>query len=117
MTKYYISVITLFFLFSCGVNKVQTDKNLKTSNKQMEKNKPKLLILTGPQGSGNHLFAKIFSSHESVRGWDMEHDEWEGHHVERFSLYWRHPKIFCRSYCKIQVRVKGKVGYSRVRKF
>ena len=60
----------------------------------MEKNKPKLLILTGPQGSGNHLFAKIFSSHESVRGWDMEHDEWEGHHNERFSLYWRHPEIF-----------------------
>ena len=27
---------------------------------------------------------------------------------------WRQPKIFCRSYCKIQVRVKGKVGYSRV---
>ena len=56
--------------------------------------KPKLLILTGPQGSGNHLFAKIFSSHESVRGWDMEHNEWEGHHNERFSLYWRHPEIF-----------------------
>ena len=55
--------------------------------------KPKLLILTGPQGSGNHVFAKIFSSHESVRGWAMKHNEWQGHHVERFSLYWRHHEI------------------------
>ena len=58
-----------------------------------QKVKPKLLILTGPQGSGNHVFAKIFSSHESVRGWAMKHNEWQGHHVERFSLYWRHPEI------------------------
>jgi len=24
----------------------------------------KLLIITGPQGSGNHLFSRIFSMHE-----------------------------------------------------
>lgn len=29
----------------------------------------KLLILTGPQGSGNHLMAKIFSTHPEVAGW------------------------------------------------
>ena len=55
----------------------------------MEKNKPKLLILTGPQGSGNHLFAKIFSSHKSVYGWKMKHNEWKGHHEEPFSIHWR----------------------------
>ena len=59
----------------------------------MEKSKPKLLILTGPQGSGNHLFAKIFSSHKSVYGWKMKHNEWKGHHEEPFSLYWRKPEL------------------------
>ena len=59
----------------------------------MEKNKPKLLILTGPQGSGNHLFAKIFSSHKSVSGWKMKHNEWKGHHEEPFSIHWRIPDL------------------------
>ena len=58
-----------------------------------QKVKPKLLILTGPQGSGNHLFAKIFSSHKSVYGWKMKHNEWKGHHEEPFSLYWRKPEL------------------------
>jgi len=59
----------------------------------MEKNKPKLLILTGPQGSGNHLFAKIFSSHKSVYGWKMKHNEWKGHHEEPFSIHWKIPYL------------------------
>ena len=25
---------------------------------------PRLLIVTGPQGSGNHLFSKIFALHD-----------------------------------------------------
>ena len=58
--------------------------------------KPKLLILTGPQGSGNHLFAKIFSSHKSVCGWNMKHDEWQGHHDEPFNVYWRRPELLKR---------------------
>jgi hypothetical protein len=66
--------------------------------------KPKLLILTGPQGSGNHLFAKIFSSHESVRGWDMEHNEWQGHHNEPFSLYWERPEL-------LKLAIKNKKYY------
>jgi len=59
----------------------------------MEKSKPKLLILTGPQGSGNHLFAKIFSSYKSVYGWKMKHNEWQGHHDEPFSIHWRNPSL------------------------
>ena len=59
----------------------------------MEKSKPKLLILTGPQGSGNHLFAKIFSSHKSVYGWKMKHNEWQGHHEEPFGIHWRIPYL------------------------
>jgi hypothetical protein len=54
--------------------------------------KPKLLIITGPQGSGNHLFSKILSVHPDVYGWQMK-SYWEGHHEEPFSNYWRHPEL------------------------
>lgn len=53
---------------------------------------PKLLIVTGPQGSGNHAWAKIFSKHKSVFGWDMK-QYWEGHHREPFSKYWHCPEL------------------------
>ena len=52
--------------------------------------KSKLLIVTGPQGSGNHLFAKLFNLHPDVYGWDME-KYWVGHHTEPFSEYWTDP--------------------------
>ena len=49
----------------------------------------KLLIITGPQGSGNHLFSKIFSSHPAVYGWkDLLDTYWLGHHTEPFAKYW-----------------------------
>lgn len=54
--------------------------------------KPKLLIITGPQGSGNHLFSKILSAHPNVYGWKMK-SYWEGHHEEPFSNYWQHPQL------------------------
>ena len=53
---------------------------------------PKLLIITGPHGSGNHLFSKILSVHPDVYGWKMK-SYWEGHHEEPFSNYWRHPTL------------------------
>lgn len=52
--------------------------------------KPTLLIVTGPQGSGNHLFSKILSKHPDVYGWNMK-SYWEGHHEEPFNYYWMHP--------------------------
>ena len=37
-----------------------------------------LAVLTGPQGSGNHLWSKIFSLHEDVFGWKSLLDNyWE----------------------------------------
>ncbi len=54
----------------------------------MEKNK--LIILTGPQGSGNHLWAKILSHHPHVNGWKMK-EYWEGHHLEPFNNWWDDP--------------------------
>jgi len=50
----------------------------------------KLLIITGPQGSGNHLFSKIFAMHPVVEGWVMN-DYWEGHHMEPFARWWDDP--------------------------
>jgi|TARA_A100000164_G_C21799947_1_gene720153 hypothetical protein len=62
----------------------------------MEENKvtkPKLLIVTGPQGSGNHLFAKLFTMHPSVEGWPMLREEWQGHHEEPFAPAWEKPAL------------------------
>ena len=55
--------------------------------------KNKLLILTGPQGSGNHLFAKLFSMSPAVEGWPMAKDEWQGHHKEPFADCWEDPSL------------------------
>ena len=53
----------------------------------------KLLILTGPQGSGNHLFARLFSLHENVIGWESLHDKyWVPSDQEPFARFWVHPE-------------------------
>ena len=53
----------------------------------------KLLIITGPQGSGNHLFSRIFSMHESVGGWKQLIDEyWVPSDLEPFAEYWVYPE-------------------------
>ena len=51
-----------------------------------------LLILTGPQGSGNHMWSKIFALHPDVYGWHaLLHEYWIGHDQEPFSAAWRNP--------------------------
>ena len=55
--------------------------------------KKKLIIITGPQGSGNHLWAKILSEHPAVFGWNMK-DYWEGHHHEPFQGVWLNEQSF-----------------------
>ena len=48
-----------------------------------------LLILTGPQGSGNHLWSKIFALHPDVYAWHaLLHEYWIGHDQEPFAAYW-----------------------------
>ena len=51
----------------------------------------KMLILTGPQGAGNHLWSKIFSLHPEVYGWKTLLDNyWEAHRfAEPFAQHWR----------------------------
>jgi hypothetical protein len=51
----------------------------------------KMLILTGPQGAGNHLWSKIFSLHPEVFGWKSLLDNyWEAHrYAEPFAKHWK----------------------------
>ena len=52
-----------------------------------------LLIVTGPQGSGNHLFSKIFSLHPAVFGWkDLVSSYWIPHEFEPFNHIWLSPE-------------------------
>ncbi len=49
-----------------------------------------ILILTGPQGSGNHLWSKVLGLHASVLGWqDLQQEYWIGHDREPFNECWR----------------------------
>jgi hypothetical protein len=53
----------------------------------------KLLIFTGPQGSGNHLWSKIFALHPEVAGWSALLDTyWIPHDQEPFAEYWKNPE-------------------------
>ena len=53
----------------------------------------KLLIFTGPQGSGNHLWSKIFALHPEVQGWSALLDTyWIPHDREPFADCWRDPE-------------------------
>jgi len=55
--------------------------------------KRKLLITTGPQGSGNHLFARVLSQHPEVVGWEKLKDNyWVPSDEEPFARYWVYPE-------------------------
>jgi len=54
----------------------------------------KLLITTGPQGSGNHLFARVFSQHPDVVGWEkLKTNYWVPSDEEPFAKYWVYPEL------------------------
>tara|TARA_B100000925_G_scaffold275820_1_gene242418 strand:- start:83 stop:793 length:711 start_codon:yes stop_codon:yes gene_type:complete len=54
----------------------------------------KLLIVTGPQGSGNHLFARVFSQHPDVIGWEkLKTNYWVPSDEEPFAEYWVNPDL------------------------
>jgi len=60
----------------------------------MSQNKKQLLIIVGPQGSGNHIFARIFSMHPEVDGWEeLKEKYWVKHSREKFSEYWWYPQL------------------------
>lgn len=51
----------------------------------------RLIIITGPQGSGNHLFSKVFSYHPYVSGWDFGDKYWIPSDEEPFAECWVDP--------------------------
>jgi len=54
-----------------------------------------LLIMTGPQGSGNHLWSKILGETPGVHGWvELTKTFWVGHGNEPFSAIWEDPSLF-----------------------
>ena len=53
----------------------------------------KLLLLTGPQGSGNHIFSRIFSRHPKVCGWTAILDKyWVPTDEDFFAPYFVDPE-------------------------
>ena len=53
---------------------------------------PNILLLTGPQGSGNHLFSKALSMHDDVSGWDdLLREYWINHDAAPFKDIWSKP--------------------------
>ena len=53
----------------------------------------KLFVMTGPQGSGNHLFSKAFGLNANLWGWEaLQTKYWEGHDSEPFADYWKDPE-------------------------
>lgn len=58
-----------------------------------------MLILVGPQGSGNHLFARVFSLHDKVKGWDeLKNQYFVKHQREPLAEYWIYPQLLKRNY-------------------
>jgi hypothetical protein len=54
----------------------------------------KLLIITGPQGSGNHLFSRLLSLHPDVAGWEeLKNKYWVPSDLEPFADYWVQPEL------------------------
>ena len=51
----------------------------------------KLIIITGPQGLGNHLFSKVFSYHSEGQGWDFGNKYWIPSDEEPFAECWVDP--------------------------
>jgi hypothetical protein len=53
-----------------------------------------MLIITGPQGSGNHVFSKVLSLHKEVYGWrELLNEYWIAHDHEPFSECWNTPGL------------------------
>ena len=54
----------------------------------------RLLIITGPQGSGNHLFSRLLSLHPEVSGWEeLKEKYWVPSDQEPFADYWVRPEL------------------------
>lgn len=68
------------------------DQNMYSTRQNITK---QILILTGPQGAGNHLWSKIFSLHPNVYGWKtLLENYWEPHRFnEPFANHWKNTDL------------------------
>jgi len=56
--------------------------------------KKQLLIISGPQGSGNHVWSKILALHPAVYGWkELNQTYWIGHDQEPFADCWNNTDL------------------------
>lgn len=54
-----------------------------------------LLIVTGPQGSGNHMWSKVLAHTPGVQGWaELTEEYWISHQYEPMHDLWEDPKLF-----------------------
>jgi hypothetical protein len=61
----------------------------------MKENMKKLILITGPQGSGNHLYSKLLALHKDVWGWkELNETFWIGHDQEPFNKFWVSPELW-----------------------
>lgn len=80
----------------------------------------RLLIVTGPQGSGNHIFSRLFSLHPEVAGWEQLLDQyWVPSDQEPFARYWVQPDLLqpemFESHCYHMANVSCPFFYDGVR--
>ena len=52
-----------------------------------------ILVISGPQGTGNHVFSKVLSMHSNVHGWDqLLREYWINHDNAPFKDIWNTPE-------------------------
>ena len=52
-----------------------------------------ILVISGPQGTGNHVFSKVLSMHSNVHGWNqLLREYWINHDSAPFKDIWNNPK-------------------------
>ena len=52
-----------------------------------------ILVISGPQGTGNHVFSKVLSMHKDVHGWDqLLREYWINHDNAPFKDIWNTPE-------------------------
>jgi len=52
-----------------------------------------ILVISGPQGTGNHVFSKVLSMHSNVHGWDqLLREYWINHDNAPYKNIWNTPE-------------------------
>ena len=55
----------------------------------------KMILIAGPQGSGNHLYSKLLALHPKVWGWkELNETYWIVHDQEPFNKFWVDPDLW-----------------------